>query len=108
MMSIEHIENSLTIAQFCEIEQICKASFYKLRRQGLAPVETRILGTVRISAQARRDWHAMLAARQQSEAAGREAARKRELASRAGQAAIASPKHVNRTGRRKRRAGGAV
>jgi hypothetical protein len=104
MTSIEKTEAALTVAQFCEAEQICAATFYKLRRQGLGPVETRILGTVRISPQARRAWHEMLAARQQSEAARREAARKRELASAAGKAAIASPKHVNR--RRKRRAGG--
>jgi hypothetical protein len=108
MMSIEHLENALTVGQFCAAEGICPATFYKLRRQGLGPVETRILGAVRISPQARRDWHAALAARAQGDAARLEAARKHAQASAAGKAAAKSPLHVNATGRRKRGARGAA
>jgi hypothetical protein len=75
-----------------------------MKRRGHAPVETRVPHSkiIRISADARRQWHAMLASIAQSDAARTEAARQRAQSIAAGKASAASPRHVNATGRRKR------
>ena len=46
----------LTIAQFAETVQICEATYFKLKRQGLGPEETRFGNVVRISPDALREW----------------------------------------------------
>jgi hypothetical protein len=97
MTNVEDTEASLTLREFCEVEKICLASYYKMRKRGHAPVETRIPGTtiIRITPEARRQWHQMLTAIAQSDAARLEAARKHAASVIAGRAAAASPLHVN-------------
>jgi hypothetical protein len=55
-------ESSYTIAGFCKIERISEPTYYALRKAGLGPREMRnpIANTVRISPEARREWHKML------------------------------------------------
>jgi hypothetical protein len=88
----------LTIEEFCSAEKFGKATYYKIRRLGFGPDETRIPGTsiVRITQQARRAWHAKLAALRASEAAETEARRRSVQAMQAGRIAAASPLHVSR------------
>jgi len=94
-------ERSLTIPEFCFVENISKATFYKLRKLGLAPALTRILDAIRITAQARRDWHAKLHLMQVADAAALLAARKQQQTVQAGKLAAASPLHVSNRTRRK-------
>jgi hypothetical protein len=47
---------SLTIPQFCDLENISIAFYYKLKHQGLGPVEMRLGRSPRITAAARRRW----------------------------------------------------
>jgi hypothetical protein len=50
-------DHSQTIAQFCAAEQISRAFFYELIKQGRGPRLMRLAnGCIRISAEARRDW----------------------------------------------------
>jgi hypothetical protein len=56
-------DKSLTISQFCALEEISRAEFYKMRRAGRGPVVVYPgPGCPRISAKARRDWHRKLEA----------------------------------------------
>jgi hypothetical protein len=95
-------DRSLTLRQFCAAEGICLASYFAMRRRGYAPVELRIPGSriIRITHEARRNWHQMLAAREQSDAARLEAARQREQSIAAGKAAAKSPLHISAKRRR--------
>jgi hypothetical protein len=101
--NIEETERSLTLQEFCEAEKICLASYYKMKKRGHGPIELRIPHTkiVRITPEARRQWHAMMASLAQSEASRLEAARAHAASVERGKAAAASPRHVNATGRRK-------
>jgi hypothetical protein len=47
---------SLTIPEFCRAERISVAFYYKLKHQGLGPVEMRLGRSPRITAAARRRW----------------------------------------------------
>jgi hypothetical protein len=103
-------ERALSIAQFCYAENISKATFYKLKRQGLAPELTYVpvqgMTLIRISPAARRKWHAKLKALQFSRAGALEAARRSAQCTEAGRIAAASPAHVSRrktTDHRRRR-----
>jgi hypothetical protein len=50
-------DKSLTIPGFCEAEEISRAFYYELRKQGKGPREMRHAdGCIRISPEARRDW----------------------------------------------------
>ena len=92
---------SSTVDEFCAEENISASTYYKLKRLGLAPAELMILPKViRITPQARRDWHAMVRARAQSADIQLEVARKRELARVAGKRAAKSAAHVSRKHRR--------
>jgi hypothetical protein len=78
-------QRSLTIREFCAIE----------KRLGRGPQVMRIVGNiVRISPEARREWHTRMAAFGQEEQAKLERERRVELARRAGQAAARSQKHI--------------
>jgi hypothetical protein len=105
MSNIEGADVSLTLQEFCKAEKICLASYYKMKKRGYAPVEIRVPGTkiIRITPEARRQWHAMLAALAQSDAVKLEKERAREASVAAGKAAAASPRHVN--ARRRARSG---
>jgi hypothetical protein len=49
-------DRSLTIPEFCALEQISESSYYKLKAAGLGPQEYRFHSIVRITPQARLDW----------------------------------------------------
>jgi hypothetical protein len=51
------VETSQTIPQFCASEQISRAEYYVLKKQGRGPIEMRHAnGCVRISPEARVEW----------------------------------------------------
>ena len=50
-------EPNFTIKQFCEAEGFSVPHYFKLRRMGRGPRELRIGAVVRITAEARRDFH---------------------------------------------------
>lgn len=50
-------EASLTIKEFCHLERISRPTYYKLQRQGRGPAEMRFGTAVRISPEARAEWH---------------------------------------------------
>jgi hypothetical protein len=90
---------SYTIKQFCQLEHISAPTYHGLKNRGLGPREMRPTpGIVRISAEARRDWHAML------EQLPAEEQRQwlRERAKRIAKKSVASPKHVSKDPSRRR------
>ena len=91
-------ERSFTREEFCRVEGISAASYYKMRRLGYGPVETTIPGTriVRITAAARCDWHARMLALGQSEEAQLEKERRSAFQSELGKHAARSPRHVSK------------
>src|SRR5437016_1380121 len=94
-------KRSLSQDQFCWLENISRAKFYQLKKRGLAPTVTNIDGLLRISPEAREEWHERMAEVARGEAARLEAERRREIAALAGRAAAQSPKHVSRQKRRR-------
>jgi hypothetical protein len=89
-------ERSLSIPDFCACEQISLATFYKLRRLGLGPKESRFLQCVRISPEARREWHENLQSAKAKRAAKIEYQRRMARI----KLAIASPNHGSKVGKR--------
>lgn len=89
-----------TIAAFCALERISPATYFAVRRKGLGPKERRIPGTriVRITEEARLEWHRQISAREDELAADLE--RRRAQAAEAGRRSAASPHHVSRRRRR--------
>jgi hypothetical protein len=85
----------LTIAQFAETVQICEATYFKLKRQGLGPEETRFGAVVRISPDALREWRQRMREMQETKAARLEAARRTAHSRAAGKLAAASSLHVS-------------
>ena len=49
-------ERSLKIAEFCKLHAVSRSMYYVLRAEGLGPREMRIGRTIRITAEANRDW----------------------------------------------------
>jgi hypothetical protein len=82
--------------EFCKLEHISKASWFKMRKLGLAPDVYFVPGTRigRITARTRREWHQRMAEVSAQEAAQLEAERRQALASRAGKAAVQSERHI--------------
>jgi hypothetical protein len=105
MSDIEETERSLTLQEFCEAERICLASYYKMKKRGHAPLELRIPGTqiIRITPEARRQWHQMMAALAHGAEARLEAARVHAASVERGKLAARSPRHYNATRPRKAR-----
>jgi hypothetical protein len=68
-----------------------------LRKRGLGPKETRFLQCVRISPQARRDWHEQLQSAKAKRAAKVEHQRRMARI----KLALASPNHGSKLGKRK-------
>jgi len=95
-------DRALSIDEFCATENICPATYYKLKRQGFGPAELRLPGTniIRVTPEARRAWHALMAEQAQSEQAQLEERRRQEGARRAALAAALSPRHVSKVGKR--------
>jgi hypothetical protein len=90
----------LTIPQFCDLLQICEATYHNWKRQGLGPEESWIGNTARISPDAMREWDERRREYQTTKAAKVEAERRRKLSSIAGKAAVASPSHPRHPSRR--------
>jgi hypothetical protein len=89
---------SISITQFCELEGISKTFYHKLKAIGRAPKEYRIGSMVRII-ESRQSWHARMQVLAQEDAALLEQERRVDQASRAGQAAAQSERHVSNRGR---------
>jgi hypothetical protein len=89
---------ALTRAEFCALERMSLSTFHKLKRAGLGPDEVHFPGMafVRITAEARREWHERIEAWRKSKAAELEEQRRSALASRAGKKAAASPLHISK------------
>jgi hypothetical protein len=89
---------SLTRAEFCALERMSLSTYHKLKRAGLGPDEIKFPGMafVRITAEARREWHERIEAWRKSHAAALEGQRRSALASKAGKIAAASPLHVSK------------
>jgi hypothetical protein len=85
-----------TIGEFCFRNSISRPAYHRLRLQKRNPVEMRIgLNTVRITAQAERDWQ-----RQMQEPREDLEALAVERAVKAGTAAAKSSKHISKRSRR--------
>jgi hypothetical protein len=100
-------QRSETISEFCVRERISRATFFKLQRAGLGPKTVRFFNVVRITAEARQEWHARIAELNHTQESARERLRRIELARSAGRAAAKSPLHVSNraSGRARRKAG---
>jgi hypothetical protein len=97
-------DRALSIRDFCKVEAMSVSSFYKMRKLGVGPREEQVPGTtiIRITPEARRDWHAMLAARQATQAAKLESERRDAHSKTAARAAARSPNHISKRARAKR------
>jgi hypothetical protein len=95
----EVIEPSYTIGEFCEAERISRPKYYELKNQGLGPREMRHERMVRISHQARLEFQRRL---QQPREEQREIdAEMRERARAISTKAVASPRHISKTKKRR-------
>lgn len=89
---------ALTRAEFCALERMSLSTYHKLKRAGLGPDEIHFPGMsfVRITAEARREWHARIEQWRKSQAAQLEEQRRSAVARAAGKKAIESPLHVSK------------
>lgn len=100
LSTVPTINSSQTISEFCISENISKFLYFRLKREGRAPREMRPGGRiVRITAEARRDWHLLMEAEARAQATGLERQRYAEQSRTAGRLAAASPAHVSQRGR---------
>jgi len=97
-------ESSLTIQQFCAVENFSIGYFYKLKQMGLGPRVVNPPGTNlhRITADERRAWHARMYEASTQDKARQEAARRSAITSRAGKIAAKLPSHHSNRKRRAR------
>ena len=84
--AIPHEARSWTIPEFCFAENISEPTYYKMRDRGLGPKESRYLGTIRISPEARLEWHRRMQSAKHQRANKIEDQRRRALSRRAGKA----------------------
>ncbi len=96
--------SSITIRQFCGLEQIGLTSYYKLKKRGLGPTETQVPNSniIRISPAARLEWHRRMQELSASAAAELERARRRQQTKAAGKLAAQSDNHASKRRRRKK------
>jgi hypothetical protein len=99
---IDDEETSMTIQQFCALENFSIGYFYKLKQLGMAPRVVNPPGTnlQRITADERRAWHERMYKATQKDAAKREAERRSEIARRAGKHAVTLLSHHSNRYRR--------
>jgi hypothetical protein len=90
---------SETIEEWCRFENCSTTFYHSLKRRGLGPKTICIGPFVRI-VETHAEWRARMAERSQQEAGRLENERRRELASRAGRAAVKSALHVCNRSRR--------
>jgi alkylated DNA nucleotide flippase Atl1 len=90
-------QRSLTIAQFCALENISVYTYYKIRKMGYGPRELRVPGTeiARITPESRRKWHALMESREVQEQAKREFERRAAQSAQAGAIAAASANNLH-------------
>jgi hypothetical protein len=89
-------QRAFSLSEFCRVENFSKSFFYALRKKNLAPAVSDINGLLRITPQAREEWHQRMLELAKSSAAQVEAERRRELATVAGKAAAASDRHISK------------
>jgi hypothetical protein len=77
-------ERNETIDEFCDSEGISYSHYMGLKRKGIGPKELHIGRALRITPQAKRDWHAMLEKLATSKEARAQQARRREIGRHAG------------------------
>jgi hypothetical protein len=96
---------ALTRQEFCALEHISLTTYHRMQQLGHGPDEVRLPGLafVRITAEARRDWHARIEEYRKSDAAKIEDQRRTALATMAGNAAAKSPRHVSKRAKPARR-----
>ena len=88
---------SFTIAQLLVAENICRSTYYDLRKRGLGPDETRFPDSpiVRITPEARVAWHKRLAEIAKTKEAQLERERFIAQCTAAGKKAAELPKHIS-------------
>jgi hypothetical protein len=95
-----HLRPGLTISELCRIMHISEPTYYKVRRKGYGPKETRIERTVTITFPHFLEWKEKLRDPAIVEELKRLA---HEQGKRAGAAAARSPQHVSNTRRATRK-----
>jgi len=96
-------ERSMTIKEFCALERMSLATYFKFQRNGVGPNEVRGangMRFVRITPSARREWHLRMNELQQGQAVELEHQRRVEMCRRAGKKAAQSVCHVSKRGKR--------
>jgi hypothetical protein len=90
--------HAYTITAFCDLNDISRPTYHKLKRLGLGPAEMQG-GVVRISREAAAAWRAARESPTGEEAlaVARDAETMRARSIRAARGAVASPHHVSRT-----------
>jgi hypothetical protein len=93
----EEAERAFTVQEFCEIERMTLATYNKLRKSGYGPSEVRFPGMlfIRITAQARREWHAKTEEWRKDAKLQMELRRRAEQASAAGKLSASKPQHIS-------------
>lgn len=101
MTALANEDKSLSIREFCFAEGISPTTFYKMRQAGHGPREMRVPGSsaVRISPEARRDWHVYLEQLAATEEVEQDRKQRIAKTSQAGRAGAASPAHHCRRAR---------
>jgi predicted DNA-binding transcriptional regulator AlpA len=96
-----HLQPALTIPDLCRIMHISEPTYYKMRRKGYGPKETRIERTVTITFPHFLEWKEKI----QGPAIAAEELKQlaHEQGKRAGAAAARSPQHVSNTRRKARK-----
>lgn len=88
-------ERSLSINEFCAAESISRATYFKMKTAGNGPKEMRLPNSaiVRISPEARKEWHRRLERLALSAVVAADSERRITKAKRAGKKGAASPAH---------------
>jgi hypothetical protein len=90
-------ERNETIHEFCESEGISYSHYMGLKRRGIGPKELHIGRALRITPQAKRDWHAMLEKLANSKEAKAQQARRREIGRHAGLIGCGRPRKAKKS-----------
>jgi len=92
-----------SIGQWCLSRNLSKPTFYALKKRGMAPATFSIPGVrgERITEKADRAWEKRMVALKETKAAKLAAERRQQSAQNAARAAVASPLHVSKAGKRK-------
>src|SRR5262249_15701649 len=93
-----------TIEEFCYLENLCAYTYRKIRKLGWGPDETRVPGMdfVRITPEARAEYHERLKSREAQEQIEKDRERRALFTKRAGDLAAQSPKNISSVHKRKR------